>query len=205
MTRKQSFVALANEHVDIRLVCRWIGLYVPEEIMSRSIKVRCPFGDVYHIDHGTSPSFRVYPETNSAYCFAACGYFTPVWLAATAWNRETNEVAADLLNRINYEPESISQLWDKARAKEPPPDLSYLSLALKTYCERIDSEWDAHQFDSSIAKTLGRCLALLDRVYTPDDVQEWLSCGKVIMRRVLGGCDERRQGSAQARELGNPT
>ncbi len=190
MSRKQSLITLANEQVDILLVCRWVGVYVPDEVMGRSVRTHCPFEAVYHLDYGDSAAFRIYPDSNSAYCFAACGYFTPVWLAATAWNQGTQDAAAELLSRIGYEPEPISKLWAKAQNRELPPDLTYLSLALKTYCERVDSDWESHQFDVGVSTTLDRCFALLDRVFTSEEAKTWLSGCKVIMQRVLGGQDE---------------
>src|SRR6266568_5256393 len=102
--KRRSVITIANEQVSILLVCDLIGMSVPSEISGRSYKTNCPFGEFYHSDGGAVKAFRIYPDTNSAHCFASCGYFTPVWLASSAWGRRPTEVAVQLLDRIGYKP-----------------------------------------------------------------------------------------------------
>ena len=67
------------------------------------------------------------------------------------------------------------------------PDVKWLGLALRTYCERIEPTWRSVQFDSTVSQVLDRCLALLELVTTPDEAQKWLAVSKVVMARALGG------------------
>lgn len=149
------------------------------------MKVHCPFGDLYHSDQGIEAAFRIYPGSNSAFCFAGCGYFTPVGLAAMAWDRPKEEVAADLLDRVGYKPVSLAQAWAGLQVREEPPDTAMLALALRTYCERVAPGWAERQFEPGIGAVLDRCLALLPRVKTPDDAEQWLQVTKRVMCRTL--------------------
>lgn len=182
-------VDLANEHVAILDVCRWVGMHVPSEV-PRSLKVRCPFGELAHSDHGVAPAFRIYPDTESAFCFV-CGFFSPVWLAASVWGVTSREAATMLLDRIGYKPLSLSALWSEVVvAAEPPADTTYLGLALRTYCDRINPRWFQQQFEPRTAHTLDRCLALLTYVRTPDQVNLWLTHSKIAMMRVMAGGEQ---------------
>lgn len=193
----ERLVETANEQVDILDVCRWVGMRVPYEV-PRSLKVRCPFGELAHTDHGVAPAFRIYPDTNSSFCFA-CGFFSPVWLAASVWGMTRREAATALLDRIGYKPVSLAQLWaNVVAAPEPPPDTTYLGLALRTYCDRIDTEWCRRQFETRTAHTLDRCLALLSHVRTSEQARLWLTHSKLIMSRVMAG-GELARGDEQAR------
>src|SRR3954466_13862718 len=99
---KRSTVAVANEVVSIATVCRWLGVQVPDDDSLRS-KLYCPFGEFNHSDGGRDRALRIYPDSNSAYCFACSELFTPVKMYA----RMTDDgnwraVAATLLGKVGY-------------------------------------------------------------------------------------------------------
>jgi hypothetical protein len=176
---KLSLVAAANEHVAILDVCSRIGMNVPETSYGKSVKVHCPFG-IYHADHGQESSFRIFFDSNTAYCFAGCGFFSPVWLAALAWDRQVNSVAEELLESIGYRPLSLEDSWEKSQEHEVVPDVSALAEALKIYCGHKILDWEVSQF-SYLAQTLSGCLALLSRVKTEQQAWQWLEATKSIM------------------------
>ena len=179
-------VETANAKVPITVACQVIGMDLPDYAgYQRPLKVHCPFGEFYHVDGGLDPAMRIYPDSNSAYCFAGCGYFSPVWLVAQACDVSTYDAAVSLLERVGHRPASPAQRWAQASTWESPPDVRLLSEALKTYCARICSHWSDQQFDPSVATTLTRCLALLDRVGTESEAQEWLHGVKIVMQRAL--------------------
>lgn len=182
---QRSLVGLANEKVPITLACRLVGLDIDDIAYGRSIKMLCPFGSIYHIDGGHEPAFRVYPESNSAYCFAGCGYFTPVWLCAYAWDRDTASVASDLLERVGIKRESLTEAFASASRHVIHPDTGMLAEALKMFCQRISSDWEDTQFEPGIAATLTRCLALLDRVSDDIEADQWLRGCKRVMLTAL--------------------
>ncbi len=178
-----SLISTANEKISIYLVCSLIGIDVAGREGS-SIKTYCPFGDFFHSDGGKEPAFRVYSETNSAYCFSCKKYFSPVTLYAEYKDLSTKQSAEDLLERIGYKPPSFEELWSNVQPKDPQPDTAMLNKALRTYCQRISKDWSKKQFDPTVAEVLDKCLALLDVVLTTSDAEYWLSTSKEIMRRV---------------------
>lgn len=181
-----SVVAVANEKVSIVTVCQLLGVELPDDIgMGRSRKVRCPFGAVYHSDQGVSAAMRVYPESNSAYCFSCAAYYTPVSLAARAMDCDRKTAAVRLLDHIGHKPLDLAAAWRDAVEYEPKPDRALLADALKTYCRRIDPQWCTRQFEPGVAGVLSRCLSLLDLVTDAEAVQLWLQRCKEAMRHAL--------------------
>lgn len=186
---KKSLIEEADERVSIVKVCRLIDMNVPEGGYG---KHRCPFGDVNHSDGGVEPSFRIYTETNSAYCFACRKYFSPVHLYAEAKDKRRSQAALDLLEFIGWKPVSRAQRWAEIIAPEVTVDLSMLALALRTYCARICREWEEYQFIPEVTELFSKCLALLDRVRTPEDAEQWLETCKQVMRKKLEAAHDDR-------------
>lgn len=185
--RRTNLVEVANEKVSILTVCRLFGVDLNEDIAAggRTRKVSCPFGEIYHSDGGISPAMRIYPESNSAYCFSCAAYWTPVSLAAKAMDLDRSSAAIRLLDHVGYRPLGLAEQFQQAVEYAPEPDRALLADALKTYCRRIDSQWLDRQFEPGVAAQLTRCLSLLDLVKSADDVALWLDRCKVAMRRVL--------------------
>jgi hypothetical protein len=180
--RTRSEIGVANEKVSIVLACNLIGMDIPEDVGSRrSVKVHCPFGEIYHVDQGYEAAFRIYPDSNSAFCFAGCGYFTPVSLCAHAWGTPSATVAVELLERVGVKPVSLADAWAQVASHEPAPDAVLLAQALKTFCRRTCLNWEQIQFEPAVAATLTRCLALLDLVGTEADAGTWLAACKRVM------------------------
>lgn len=179
-------VKLANELVDIRLACTLVGMEVPE-IIGDSVKLRCPFGTFYHSDGGIRPAFRVYPRSNSAFCFSCSATYKPVNLISMAYGDDYEDAAAYLLRQIDYRGLSPDDMWNSLEETGAPPDTASLGQALRTYCSSISPDWDDAQFSTIIATRLGNCLSLLDKVNTDEDAKKWLSATKKIMSKVLKG------------------
>lgn len=184
--KRRSLILIANEEISIIKACQYIGMEISDDaIYGRSIKVHCPFGEIHHIDSGVDPAFRIYHETNSAYCFAGCGYFTPVRLIAHARGVSQRTAAADLLERVGYHFASSAQIWAELTETAIEPDRNLLADALKIFCERVAPGWEALQFEQPISGVLCACLSLLDRVTTDSEAEQWLSGCKQIMMRAL--------------------
>jgi hypothetical protein len=179
-----SLIEQANKKVSIYLVCNLIGVDV-EGRQGSSIKTYCPFGDFFHSDGGKEPAFRVYGETNSAYCFSCKKYFTPVSLYSNATDLTTKQSAEDLLEKVGYKEPSFEEIWSNVQPKDPEPDTSMLSKALRVYCERVSKNWSKEQFKTEVASVLDKCLSLLDVVKTSEDSEYWLTTSKQIMFRVI--------------------
>lgn len=182
----RSVIAEANEHVPIALVLRMLGTEVPEDLGARSShKVRCPFGDVYHSDHGASPTMRVYTDSNSVFCFSCSTSYTPVRLAAKGLDLDARTAALRLLDRIGRAPLDLAARWRTAIEYEPEPDKAQLAEALKTYCRRIDPDWNTRQFEPAVATRLTHCLRVLDLVHTAEEASMWLTTCKQVMLVAL--------------------
>lgn len=183
---RPSLVAVANDKVSIVTVLQMLGVDLPDDVgVGRSRKVPCPFGDIYHSDHGASPAMRIYLDTNSAYCFSCSAYYTPVSLAAKAMDCAWSLAAAQLLDRIGHKPVDLATAWQHVKDYTPAPDKALMADALKTYCRRVAPCWADRQFEPQVAATLTRCLELLDLVNNDADVTLWLTRCKVAMHRVL--------------------
>ncbi len=186
MKRQPTAIAVANQQVPIAFACRLVGAAVDvDDVYGKSVKIHCPFGDVHHSDGGAEKAMRIYPDTNSAYCFAGCGHFTPVRLVSHAWDRPQAEVAVDLLDQLGHRPLSLAEQFAGHETWNPPPDAGQLAEALKTFCRRIDPSWEDRQFEPLVAARLTQCLRLLDRVATDDDAQRWLAGVKQVMSQLL--------------------
>jgi hypothetical protein len=181
--RKPSLVALANSHVRIEQACRWTGMDVPDVDVGGSIKVWCPFGELYHPDGGAEAAMRVYPASNHAWCFACSEYFTPVRLCAVTWHQTYQEVALELLDRVGYKPASYAEHWQAAAAPAPELGRGEAAQALRVWAAGLP-EWDRLQYDPAVAEYLGRCLDLLEVVQSAGELSTWLEGSKRVMERV---------------------
>ncbi len=192
-TNRRSPIGLANEQIAITFACQLIGMDIPDDIgYGRSMKVRCPFGDLYHRDGGVDPSFRIYPDGNSAHCFNCSQSYSPVWLVATAWGITARQAAVELLERAGVTPPvDLADAWQRAADRRTTPNITLLAEALKTFCARVATEagvdWEDAQFTPSVAGVLSRCLGLLDHVTDDTGATQWLVACKTIMRRSIDG------------------
>ena len=188
--RRPNPVVYADEQVSIATACRLIGMQVPDAVdMGRPVKVRCPFGEIYHRDGGAETAFRIYPGSNHAYCFACGQRYGPVRLVAAAWGISTRQAAVELLDRSGIKPVTLADLWAEVAERTLRPDTTMLAEALKTYCARIDPDWDVDQFDPAVAAALSGCLALLDHVGSSADADLWLTRTKQVMSTHLTTVD----------------
>jgi hypothetical protein len=176
-----SDVALANSRVSILEAYELIG-----NPLWGTSKNYCPFGPVTHADGGASPALRVYPDTNSSYCFACAKAWRPVTLLADSRDISIDEAAQVLLESSGYIPESVDDRLEALLAEETPAvDADALAQALSTYCARIHPKWKSLQFDDEVAVPYRECLDLLVLVHSPQDAQKWLEATKRKMALTL--------------------
>ena len=180
-----SDIQIANERMSIVEACNELGMGV-ENFNLNSLKFYCPFGNVNHMDAGDSKAFRIYPATNSAWCFAGCGYFTPVKLIAMNGDMSEQEAAEKILETTGYVAPHYDAQWDALTAETVRVNTEDLAEALKIACARMDKNWESRQFDDAVAKKLRACFTLLGKVHTEEDATQWLDKTKQIMRTELG-------------------
>lgn len=180
-----SSIELANERYSIIQACNKLGMDIPDFSFS-SAKLYCPFGHLFHADGGQSKAFRVYPGTNSAFCFAGCGYYSPVRLIATDKGISEADAAESILEETNYVPPDFESRWNALMTEQATPNPDDLAEALKVACARMEPNWDERQFEEKVSIKLRQCLQLLPKVQTEEDATKWLSMTKQAMHITLG-------------------
>lgn len=179
-------IRTANEVVGIEQACVMVGM----DYATGFGKHYCPFGNLYHADGGISRSFRVYPNSNSAYCFACSAFYNPVKLMATAKGISDEDAAEFLLESVGYVPPDAYSRFQAAATTDSRVETNDLAEALKLVCARLSSEWETRQFDDDVAQPFAKVLGLLPKVKTDADAEKWLATAKIVMTRALGDQDE---------------
>lgn len=177
-------IRLANESMDITAACRFIEMNLGDFAIA-SVKTYCPFGELMHEDGGRGKAFRVYPATNSAYCFACGKAYRPCSLIATDRDISEAEAAEIILEEVGYIPPDIDSRWEAVTAEESSVDRDALANALKTACSRYAPDWETRQFDEDIATMLRKCLSASRNVTTEEEAREWLGVTKKVMSQAL--------------------
>ncbi len=180
-----SLIDLANEQVSMWEVCRQIGMNVSDDVIlgRASLKMYCPQGELYHGDGGTDPVFRVYTDTNTAFCFRCSKYWTPVSLYADIKGVSRKIAAELLLGIIGYSKPVLDQSLLLTTNKSI--DYSALAEALKIFCARACPDWEIVQLDGLVAISLNKCLELLPKVTNSDEASEWLKITKQVMQNAF--------------------
>jgi hypothetical protein len=152
----------------------WLGLGGFQNDSGRPYKAFCPSGSSYHSDGGLQAALRVYPDTNTGYCFLCSWFVTPVKLVA---------VAKDIT-----EPEALALLLDKFSPGDEPQaatetdalGLSDLRSALVLYHQSLLARqgMSLTEDPTGSSEVLAQALSLLSLVKTQDDAVKWLSVGK---------------------------
>jgi len=181
---RAELLRIANERVSITKACNMIGMNV-SDYAAASMKVYCPFGEIFHQDGGMSKSMRIYAESNSAFCFAGCGYYDPVKLISTSRDISEEDAAEALLEETGYVAPNYQDQWDALMSEKPVVDTADLAEALKVACARMVPNWEERQFDEAVSHKLTQCLALLRKVHTDDDATNWLSITKKVMKATM--------------------
>jgi len=177
-----SMTTIANDQVPIAQACRWAGLDIPDGFGNR--KTSCPFG-IIHSDGGIAASFRLYEDTNHAFCFACAKSWTPVSLMADYWDCGRPEAAEKICKLAGLRGEGWQDRWD-ALHQPVVPDRAALAEALKTWCLRMRGpSWQVEQFQPEFAVPLGDCLSYLPLVFTRGDSEEWLLGSKQVLVTCL--------------------
>lgn len=182
----RSLIGIANEKVPIERVCDLIGMDAPDLSYIKSPKMHCPFGHV-HSDGGMEKSFRLFGETNSAYCHGCVKRWGPVSLYAEAEGLALLDAAEILLEKFNISKETVDDRWNEL-TKEPdtlPLNTADLAESLRLYCMRICPDWERRQFDPKTANIFNRCLALIPAIRSESDVELWKTSTKNIMKAQL--------------------
>lgn len=180
-----SVIQLANERMSIIDACNELGMDVFDFSIA-SLKTYCPFGHIAHDDEGRTKAFRIYPATNSAWCFACQAYYTPVKLIAMDKDISEEAAAQWILETTGYVAPDYQARWEAVTTPEETVDTDALAETLKLRCRRLSRDWEERQFDEEVSKKLQLCLGLLRKVKTKEDSSKWLDIATTAMRTTLG-------------------
>lgn len=158
------------------------GNYVPP-FENTSPKLNCPYSTVYA---HSSRSLRIYPHTNSAWCFSCSERMTPLTLIMAFKEYTEEEAVAWIKAEVGYTEPDPEEAWDALMSQEDEFDPSSLADALKMACSRMAPDWKDRQFESDVSQKLGKCLSLLSLVKTEGDSKVWMAGSKRAMASVLG-------------------
>jgi hypothetical protein len=187
LAKSESLVETANRLVLLSTVLEWSGIQVPEFSYAKSVKTRCPYADMYHLNASASKSMRLYPETNTGNCFSGCGTLTPVSVFAKLNDLPYRSSAHELLTRIGYKPKTFWEKWQEAVEPLVVLDREAYRDSLIEYCARESKgSWSTIQYTDEVSATFTRSLAVLDAACSDEDAVRWLFKAKSVMRALIG-------------------
>lgn len=187
VTQERTRYQIANDLTTIFVAMNMCGMAVPEFDYG-TMKVDCPFDN--------ERAFRVYGESNSAYCFACSKKYTPVSLIAEHRGVSIEEAATILIEKAEREgrwrPPTPEGRWEALVNQPFVFDRASEAEALKLFCARIDKNWGSTQFEPRIAVRLTRCLEALEKVGSTDDLNQWRTITRSAMKKALNPEGESR-------------
>ena len=178
--RSRDPVVQANRIPIIRVLSDLWNVHVPEGMGHRSWKTFCPLG-WEHPDGGIDKGFRVYEQSNTAYCFVMHGSLTPVRLAQMKWGGKQFRVAYRLMEQYGVGKRHWKDRYEDvlreldARADGSRNGAVYVE-ALQLGLSNI-ANYTRLQFEPEIVRALERELTDLDELVaghpTDDQIRGW--------------------------------
>lgn len=183
--RDESPIELANRIVPLRTVLERTNIYVSEFTHGKSIKARCPYADIYHLNDDASKSMRVYSDSNTGYCYMGCGVLTPVSVYAKLNDLSYSIAAFRLLELIGHKLKSLDEKWQDAISEITELNREGYKAALLEMCSSHSAVWDELQYRTSISSNLSKMLDILDKATTEDQADRWLEVSSRVMKSEI--------------------
>lgn len=183
----KSIIDFANDMVPVTKALALVDSSFSHVDISFKGKLYCPFGHINHSDGGREKSLRLYSVTNSAFCFASCGFLNPVRLFSIAYDLKYKNAAYRVLEATGYKPLSLQERWDSVSTTEIQINKDDLQQALIVFCIKFVGVniWKTVQYENDILTYLDKCFYLLSLVSSEEDAYSWLASSKEIMSSVL--------------------
>lgn len=183
----KSVIDFANTVVPIGVAISLVDPWFKNIDSSYGGKLHCPFGHINHSDGGQEKSLRLYAATNSAFCFASCGFLNPVRVFSIAYDLKSSTAAYRVLEASGHKMPSIQERWDLAGVVDSSIDLESLQQSLIVFCRSVcgDQAWRALQYKEEIIQLLDSCFQLLELVTSELEVITWLHTCKKVMETKL--------------------
>jgi hypothetical protein len=134
------------------------GVYADPAMVT---KVYCPFG-MFHRDGGVDRALRVYPQSNTAYCFAGCGFIDPIRLFRLTYDLSPLEAAKRLVETYGEAPQTWDARLSEALRPTPTPDLRTTLVAALHNALSADPRYGAISLEPYVMKVTRDCLMELD-------------------------------------------
>jgi hypothetical protein len=185
-----TLIERANEVSVFDVMKDFCNLEVPEG--GRSYKTFCPF----QFEHPNSldKNFRVYPATNSAYCFEMHGMLRPVRIVQLQKDLKATKAAIVILERYglmkprHYRERFNELLVEREQAKTEVGDTNYIVEALHTSL-RSHPAYDEVQYRAVFRQALDEELVRLDRLvqsgYDETVVRSWYERARDRLRAIV--------------------
>lgn len=172
-------VVLASSIPVIRVLKDLFNVSVPEGLGYRSWKTYCPLG-WEHPDGGVDKGFRVYEQTNSAFCFVQHGQMGPVRLAQMRWGGKQIVAARRLLEmyQLGQKRHWRQRYEEVLNEREIRQEISpaYVVEALRMALDAIPG-YTARQYESKFVSLMEIELEALDELLGrhPSDaeIRQW--------------------------------
>lgn len=169
----------ANE-VPIHDVLRDVfGAFVPDG--GTSMKVYCPFA-FEHGDGGVDKNCRIYPATNSLFCFTMHGFMPPTRLIQIREDVNIWRAAESLLQRYNiptgrsYQDRFQDLVLSRETSRADVPTTAVIVESLHRALRNVE-EYLSRQFDPDVTaameEELDRADALLSASADMDEIRHW--------------------------------
>jgi hypothetical protein len=186
-----TLIERANEEASIFDVMKdFCAIEVPEG--GRSYKTFCPF-QVEH-PHALDKNFRVYPATNTAYCFEMHGLLRPVRIVQLQRDVKATKAAVSILERYGLmKPRKYGARFNEMlveREQQIPElgEMSYIVEALHTSL-RSHPAYDEVQyrasFQNALDEELGRLNQLVENRYDVSSVRSWFEAARDRLRAIV--------------------
>jgi hypothetical protein len=156
------------------------GFDVADPGSGRSIKTHCPWRWL-HADGGAEKAFRVY-ATNTAFCFAGCGFFTPTRAAAMLWDVSEQRAAKEMAARYGV---SVGDVDAAVELMLRDVDVNRADL-LDAMRRWVDVSFTGDDRDRA-RTALIRCASVADVIETADDAATWWDKSQELIRTAAQG------------------
>jgi len=181
---------------------------VPMGLGHRSWKTYCPLG-WEHPDGGVDKGFRVYEQTNNAYCFVMHGSMTPVRLAQMCWGGKPRNVARKLMEQYGlgrrYWKERYEEILQEYESRDSATQsAAYLVEALHTALSNIPG-YIQIQYKPGVVSEMENELLGLDSLMgqhpSDEQIRVWYQNARQRLAHFIEVEVSRHAGMAQAEGL----
>lgn len=191
--RARRLVEAVNAEVSLVRVISDEGHPIHGPDQARSIKQHCPWGWT-HADGGDEKAFRVY-GTNTAFCFAGCGYVDPIIFAMKQWDLPRLQAAKELALRYDVQAGDLDSAIEALQRDQGVAPVELVD-ALRRWVRGL---WgDSPEYEAA-RSALIRCASVVELVRDEASAATWWSLSQ---QHIAAAVEDSRIRDAQAQAGG---